>query len=205
MFRMIQRLDETMMQCSFFRTMKHSNTSKWIFSWLEVYSQRVMFILCLHLLACMHHIGEKMPEGMLNWTNYDLWRFIWHFWFICRIICGLTGFTTKNHIIRAALEAICFQTRDVLEAMKKDCGLNLNKIYVDGVMTSNNLLMQLQADLSGIPVCKLFTCFIIVFLFESRKYLFNLLFTVKSQHQNTTALGVAMAAALADGINVISK
>lgn len=96
------------------------------------------------------------------------------------IICGLTGFTTKNHIIRAALEAICFQTRDVLEAMKKDCGFNLNKLYVDGVMTSNNLLMQLQADLSGLPV-------------------------LKSQHQNTTALGVAMAAGLADGINAINN
>lgn len=69
------------------------------------------------------------------------------------IICGLTGFTTKNHIVRAALEAICFQTRDVLEAMRKDCGLgSLNKLYVDGVMCSNKLLMQLQADLCGVPV-----------------------------------------------------
>lgn len=107
--------------------------------------------------------GLYAPYWRKDARGYVEIRFM-EFYFIylfennCRIICGLTGFTTKNHIIRAALEAICFQTRDVLEAMKKDCGLNLNKIYVDGVMTSNNLLMQLQADLSGIPVCKYFEC-----------------------------------------------
>lgn len=67
----------------------------------------------------------------------------------------MTAFTTKGHIIRAALESICFQTRDILEAMHKDCGFTLSKLYVDGKMTQNNLLMQLQADISGIPVCKL--------------------------------------------------
>lgn len=71
-----------------------------------------------------------------------------------RIICGLTGFTNKNHLIRAALEAICFQTRDILEAMNHDCGLVLNKLNVDGKLSSNNLLMQLQSDLCGIPVCE---------------------------------------------------
>ncbi|KAG6444108.1 glycerol kinase isoform X2 [Manduca sexta] len=70
------------------------------------------------------------------------------------IICGLTAFTTKNHIIRAALEAVCFQTRDILEAMNKDCGMPLAKLHVDGRMTSNDLLMQLQADLTGIPVLR---------------------------------------------------
>ncbi|XP_052743182.1 glycerol kinase isoform X1 [Bicyclus anynana] len=70
------------------------------------------------------------------------------------IICGLTAFTTKNHIIRAALEAVCFQTRDILEAMNKDCGMPLSKLHVDGKMTSNDLLMQLQADLVGIPVLR---------------------------------------------------
>ncbi|XP_053620582.1 glycerol kinase 3-like isoform X2 [Plodia interpunctella] len=70
------------------------------------------------------------------------------------IICGLTAFTTKNHIIRAALEAVCFQTRDILEAMNKDCGMPLHKLHVDGRMTANTLLMQLQADLIGIPVLK---------------------------------------------------
>lgn len=119
-----------------------------------------------------------------------------------RIICGLTGFTTKNHIIRASLEAICFQTRDVLEAMKKDCGYNLNKLYVDGVMTTNNLLMQLQADLSGIPVCKLQ----FAYSFKKKTLILHTVFNVvKSSHTNTTALGVAMAAGLADGINVINK
>ncbi|CAH2987435.1 unnamed protein product [Chilo suppressalis] len=70
------------------------------------------------------------------------------------IICGLTSFTTKNHIIRAALEAVCFQTRDILEAMHKDCGMPLTKLHVDGKMTSNDLLMQLQSDLIGMPVLR---------------------------------------------------
>ncbi|XP_047509709.1 glycerol kinase-like isoform X4 [Pieris napi] len=73
------------------------------------------------------------------------------------IICGLTAFTTKNHIIRAALEAVCFQTRDILEAMNKDCGMPLSKLNVDGKMTSNDLLMQLQTDLIGIPVMRAHT------------------------------------------------
>ncbi|XP_069697721.1 glycerol kinase 3 isoform X2 [Periplaneta americana] len=94
------------------------------------------------------------------------------------IICGLTQFTTKNHIIRAALEAVCFQTRDILEAMAKDCGHHLTKLQVDGKMTENRLLMQLQADLCGIPVER--TCT-----------------SVRME-----ALGVAMAAGQAEGINV---
>lgn len=71
-----------------------------------------------------------------------------------RVICGITEDTTQGHIIRAALEAVCFQTRDILEAMNKDCGIPLEKLQVDGGMTSNNLLMQLQADLIGISVSK---------------------------------------------------
>ncbi|KAI5643475.1 glycerol kinase [Phthorimaea operculella] len=73
------------------------------------------------------------------------------------IICGLTAFTTKNHIIRAGLEAVCFQTRDILEAMNKDCGMPLSKLHVDGKMACNELLMQLQADLIGIPVLRAHT------------------------------------------------
>lgn len=75
-------------------------------------------------------------------------------YFSSRIICGLTAFTTKQHIIRASLEAVCFQTRDILEAMYKDCGFPLTKLNTDGKMSTNNLLMQLQADLCGTPVCK---------------------------------------------------
>lgn len=71
-----------------------------------------------------------------------------------RILCGLTQFTTKAHLIRAALEAVCFQTRDILEAMHADCGLPLQKLRVDGMMSQNSLLMQLQADVCGIPVGK---------------------------------------------------
>lgn len=72
--------------------------------------------------------------------------------FTFSVICGLTAFTTKNHIIRAALETVCYQITDVIEAMKKDAGIHLTKLHVDGKMTRNNLLMQLQADISGIPI-----------------------------------------------------
>lgn len=72
-----------------------------------------------------------------------------------RVICGITEETQQAHIIRAALEAVCFQTRDILEAMIHDSGTRLKKLLVDGGMTINNLLMQLQADLTGITVGKL--------------------------------------------------
>lgn len=68
------------------------------------------------------------------------------------MICGITEDTQQYHIIRAALEAVCFQTRDILEAMVKDSGTKLTNLQVDGGMTVNNLLMQLQADLTGISV-----------------------------------------------------
>ncbi|KAK7790598.1 hypothetical protein R5R35_012558 [Gryllus longicercus] len=93
------------------------------------------------------------------------------------ILCGLTQFTTKGHIIRACLEAVCFQTRDILEAMNKDCGIPLEKLQVDGKMTKNNLLMQLQADICGIPV-------------------------ERSNVSDVTSLGVAMVAGQAEGVNV---
>lgn len=69
-----------------------------------------------------------------------------------RVICGITEDTQQHHIVRAALEAVCFQTRDILEAMVKDSGTKLTTLQVDGGMTVNNLLMQLQADLTGISV-----------------------------------------------------
>ncbi|PBC33387.1 Putative glycerol kinase [Apis cerana cerana] len=93
------------------------------------------------------------------------------------IICGLTAFTTKQHIIRASLEAVCFQTRDILEAMYKDCGFPLTKLNTDGKMSTNNLLMQLQADLCGTPV-------------------------FRSTMPDITALGAAMAAGHAEGVDI---
>ncbi|XP_055314073.1 glycerol kinase-like isoform X2 [Sitodiplosis mosellana] len=86
------------------------------------------------------------------------------------IICGLTAFTTRNHIIRAALESICFQTHDILKALESCLGMKLRKLNVDGPMSKNNLLMQLQADLSGLPV-------------------------LRTKVHDTTALGVALVAA----------
>ncbi|XP_069114866.1 glycerol kinase 3-like [Argopecten irradians] len=91
------------------------------------------------------------------------------------VICGLTQFTTKCHIARAALEAVCFQTREILEIMNEESGIPLMSLQVDGGMTANKLLMQMQSDLLGINV-------------------------VRPSMPETTALGAAMAAGHAEGI-----
>ena len=70
------------------------------------------------------------------------------------VIVGLTRAATKAHLARAVLEAICFQTRDVVLAMEKDLGVPLGALKVDGGVTANSLCMQLQADVLGIPVSK---------------------------------------------------
>jgi len=69
-------------------------------------------------------------------------------------ICGITRGTTAAHLARAALESMAFQTRDVLEAMQKDAGVHLAALKVDGGASVNSLLMQLQADVLGVPVCR---------------------------------------------------
>lgn len=71
-----------------------------------------------------------------------------------RVICGITEDTQRGHILRASFEAVCFQVRDILDAMKKDCGIPPQRVQVDGGMTSNKLLMQLQSDLIGLDVIK---------------------------------------------------
>jgi len=90
------------------------------------------------------------------------------------VIVGLSRFHTKAHLARAALEAICFQTRDVLDAMTLDSGVQLGVLKVDGGATVDNLLLQLQADILGVPV-------------------------VRPVVAETTALGAAYAAGLAVG------
>jgi glycerol kinase len=67
-------------------------------------------------------------------------------------ITGLTRGTTRAHLARATLEAVCFQTRDVLEAMHRDSGIELAALRIDGGMVANDLLCQLQADLLGVRV-----------------------------------------------------
>src|SRR5436190_10071249 len=89
-------------------------------------------------------------------------------------IVGLSRFNTKAHLARATLEAICFQTRAVLDAMVKDSGVELEILKVDGGATANNALMQMQADILGVPV-------------------------VRPVVAETTALGAAYAAGLAAG------
>uniref|UniRef100_A0AAY4E8Z4 Probable glycerol kinase n=1 Tax=Denticeps clupeoides TaxID=299321 RepID=A0AAY4E8Z4_9TELE len=95
------------------------------------------------------------------------------------IICGLTQFTNRSHLAFAALEAVCFQVRELMDAMNQDSGIPLSQLQVDGGMTSNRLLMQLQADILCIPV-------------------------VKPSMPETTALGAAMAAGAAEGVSVWS-
>ncbi len=90
------------------------------------------------------------------------------------VIVGLTRYTNKAHIVRAALEAICYQTREVLDAMNADSGVPLQRLKVDGGATVNNFLMQLQADILGTEV-------------------------VRPKVRETTSLGAAYAAGLAVG------
>ena len=69
-------------------------------------------------------------------------------------IVGLSRFHTRAHLARATLEAICFQTRAVLDAMVEDSGVQLALLKVDGGATVNDTLMQLQADILGVPVVR---------------------------------------------------
>jgi glycerol kinase len=69
-------------------------------------------------------------------------------------LVGLTRGTTKAHIARAALESIAFQSAELLEAMQKDSDERLTELRVDGGAAANNLLMQFQADLLGVPVVR---------------------------------------------------
>ena len=69
-------------------------------------------------------------------------------------IVGLSRYNTNAHLARATLEAICYQSRDVVEAMAKDSGVDLEVLRVDGGVTANSLCMQLQADILGVPVSR---------------------------------------------------
>jgi glycerol kinase len=89
-------------------------------------------------------------------------------------IVGLSRYHTSAHLARATLEAICYQTRDVVEAMTRDAGVGFDVLKVDGGVTANELCMQLQADICAIPV-------------------------VRPVVAETTALGAAYAAGLACG------
>lgn len=90
------------------------------------------------------------------------------------VIAGLTRFVTLGHIARAVLEATAWQTREVIDAMNKDSGVEFTSLKVDGGMVANELLMQTQADVLGIPV-------------------------IRPTVAETTSLGAAYAAGLAVG------
>ncbi len=70
------------------------------------------------------------------------------------VIVGLTRYVNKAHLARAALEATAFQTREVLDAMNQDSSVSLTALKVDGGMVNNELLMQFQADILGVPVIR---------------------------------------------------
>jgi glycerol kinase len=89
-------------------------------------------------------------------------------------LVGLTRYVNRNHIARAALEATAFQTREVVDAMRADSGVELTELKVDGGMVANELLMQFQADILDVPV-------------------------IRPKVSETTALGAAYAAGLAVG------
>ncbi|SHN47058.1 glycerol kinase GlpK [Cryptosporangium aurantiacum] len=89
-------------------------------------------------------------------------------------IVGLSRYNTNAHLARATLESICYQSRDVAEAMEQDSGVHLEVLKVDGGVTANSLCMQLQADILGVPVSRPVVA-------------------------ETTALGAAYAAGLAVG------
>ena len=91
------------------------------------------------------------------------------------VIVGLSRATTKAHLARAALEAIAYQTRDVLDAMSADSKVPLTSMRVDGGATANNLLMQIQSDVMGIEI-------------------------IRPEVIETTALGAAYAAGVAIGV-----
>ena len=90
------------------------------------------------------------------------------------VIAGLTRFVNKGHLARAILEASAYQTRDIVDAMNRDSGVELSKLKVDGGMVGNELLMQFQADILNVPV-------------------------IRPEVSETTALGAAYAAGLAVG------
>jgi len=69
-------------------------------------------------------------------------------------LCGLTGHSTKQHVSRAVLEAVCFQVCEIFEAMKADSGCEPSELLVDGGMTRSDILLQLQANLMGVKVAK---------------------------------------------------
>ncbi|MDR5693857.1 MAG: glycerol kinase GlpK [Armatimonadota bacterium] len=70
------------------------------------------------------------------------------------VIVGLTRYSDRRHLVRATLEAICYQTREVVEAMQRDSGIKLSLLKADGGAVVNNFLMQLQADILGVPVIR---------------------------------------------------
>jgi glycerol kinase len=111
----------------------------------------------IHLVPAFTGLGAPWWEGYARGT-----------------IFGMSRGTTSAHIARAALEAIAFQSADVLDAMRADAGAALTELRVDGGAAKNNLLMQFQADLLGVPV-------------------------VRPKVTETTALGAAYLAGLAVG------
>ena len=93
----------------------------------------------------------------------------------CRVLVGLTGMETKDHLCRAILESVCFQTKEILDAMKNDADTTIKSLKVDGGMTKSDLLLQIQADILGVDI-------------------------IRNIHSESTAFGAAVAAGIHYGV-----
>lgn len=111
---------------------------------------------------------------------------------LTHLLVGLTQYTTKEHIARATIEAVCFQTRAILDAMARDSGTALSMLAVDGGMSSSDESMQIQADILGVSSDA--TCY------HSRLTACGGLEIDRPQMRETTALGAAIAAGFAVGV-----
>lgn len=129
---------------------------------------------CEELAASVTHTGGVYFVPAFSGLYAPYWRMDAR-----GVICGLTQFTTRAHLARATLESVCYQTKDIVQVMAREVGVHLESLRVDGGLTNSDVLAQLQADILGIPI-------------------------KRPSMTETTALGAAMAAGNAEGVNVWS-
>jgi glycerol kinase len=131
----------------------------------------------IHHAAQTEEIAESVPDsGGVYFVPAFSGLYAPHWDMNARgLIIGLTRFSTRAHLVRATLEAICYQCREVLQAMEQDSGIQLQSLRVDGGAAGNNVLLQLQADILDRQV-------------------------IRPQVTETTALGAAFMAGLAVGL-----
>ena len=117
-----------------------------------------------------------MQEGKFSINPCMFYSYI----FIKSAIVGLTGTEKKAHLCRAVLESVCYQTKEVLDAMNLDAKSSISELKVDGGMTKSDLLLQIQSDILGVNI-------------------------LRNIHSESTAFGAAVAAGIELGIYSIDK